>query len=197
MSSFRDKAGWAVAGALAIVLIGALARTTEGGPLDPPGPVGPTMRTLDVLTPSWSLLLRSDDVAEPGACDSSRFECVLDDTVVLDKETGLVWQKTPPVSTINSWFGALLTCANRTDGGRGGWHLPTIEELSTLIPLPSPNPFEISLTAEHWSSTTSPFDPTKAFTRVMGSTDFPVERAKETSGVVRMWCVRGGATPGS
>jgi hypothetical protein len=198
MRTLAERAGWAVAGALAIILVGTLARATEGGPLDPPGPTGSTLRALDKLVPSWSMRLPSDDAPGPDNCNSTRFECVLSDTAVLDKETGLVWERQPGISTINNWFGAMLVCESKLLGGldkRGGWHLPTIEELSTLVPFPTASPFDVSQTDEYWSSTTDTFDSTKVLTRVFGTTD-TLEKTRNTVGA-RIWCVRGGATPGS
>lgn len=178
-------------------VMGLLARGVRGGPLDPPGPVGSTMRTLDKLTPSWSVQLAADDSPSPDNCGSTRFECVFDGSAVLDKETGLVWQTAPSISTINTWAGARLACVSLVQGLRRGWHLPTIEELSTLLALPATAPFTgITATDEYWSSTTSPFDSTVALTRVIGTLAVG-ERPKDTSGVMRLWCVRGGATPGS
>jgi hypothetical protein len=48
----RQRLGWALTGALALTAILALARASVAGPLDPPGPVGSTMRTADELLPS-------------------------------------------------------------------------------------------------------------------------------------------------
>src|SRR5262245_29501247 len=53
--------------------------------LDPPGPPAPTMKTLDELQPVWNRVLPDND----------RFQLVMGDVAVLDKETGLVWQRVP------------------------------------------------------------------------------------------------------
>jgi hypothetical protein len=199
MTRLINRISGAIAGALALALIGIVAGALEAGPLDPPGPVASTMRTIDGLTPSWSLRLASDDAPAADDCNSSRFECVLGGDGVLDKETGLVWQRSPTVSTVNTWFGAQFTCAIAVAGSRGGWRLPSIEELSTLVAFPAANPFDdatVSLTGEYWTSTTDPFDQTRALTRSVGSQTV-TQRAKDTSGVVHLWCVRGGGTTGS
>ena len=49
--SLLDRAGWAIAGALAIALIGALAGVVSGGPLDPPGPPASTLPLVEPRTP--------------------------------------------------------------------------------------------------------------------------------------------------
>ncbi len=46
-----DRFGWAVAGALAIALIGALAGVVRGGPLDPPGPPASTLPLVEPRMP--------------------------------------------------------------------------------------------------------------------------------------------------
>ena len=53
MERLKSRLGWALAGALGIILVLALGRATLAGPLDPPGPVASTMRTIDELLPSW------------------------------------------------------------------------------------------------------------------------------------------------
>ena len=50
---------------------------------------------------------------------------------VLDKETGLVWEKAPSTD-VSAWRNAVIGCANKIVGGRFGWRLPAIEELSSL-----------------------------------------------------------------
>ncbi len=49
--SLLDRAAWAVAGALAVALIGSLAGVVRGGPLDPPGAPASTMKTLGDVEP--------------------------------------------------------------------------------------------------------------------------------------------------
>ena len=51
------RLGWALMGGLALVAVLAVARATTAGSLDPPGPLGPTMRTLDSLLPAWDRAL--------------------------------------------------------------------------------------------------------------------------------------------
>ena len=92
---------------------------------------------------------------------STRFNPVLDGEAVLDRETGLVWEKSPSTS-IRSWNSACTHCYQREVAGRKGWRLPTIEELASLVEtsapdspkLPAGNPFIGVQSSYYWSSTT-------------------------------------------
>ncbi len=63
---------------------------------------------------------------------AERFVEVLSNTSVLDRETGLVWQKATNDETY-TWYKAQDYCYKAAIGGRKGWRLPTIDELATLI----------------------------------------------------------------
>ena len=86
---------------------------------------------------------------------------------VLDKETGLVWEKTPSITLFN-WGAAGEHCTNATTtGNRKGWRLPSVHELRSLNDpsvappgptLPPGHPFTTGATgvqsAFYWSATT-------------------------------------------
>jgi len=143
------------------------------------------MKTLDEIPPTWSQKL-------PAA---ERFVIVLDGGAVLDKETGLVWEKSP-ATTARTWSSAVSYCYTRTVGGRKGWRLPTVEELASLIDttrsnpaLPGGHPFLNVQSNYYWSSTT-----------VEGYTDYAwavslylglVTNDLKT-GAIYVWPVRGG-----
>jgi hypothetical protein len=111
--------------------------TALAGTLEPAGPPAPTMKTLDQITPTWSQMIPGDQ----------RFDLVLNNQeAVLDKETGLVWARTPfgianwaGTGILCDWSNAVSVCSNTTIGGRSGWRLPTVEELGSLIDLSNPN----------------------------------------------------------
>ncbi len=92
------------------------------------------------------------DTTIPAAED--RFEVLssFQDGAVLDKETGLVWDREP--STLKFTYGsAERSCYRRQVGGtnaRSGWRLPSISELLSLTdetqispPLPIGHPFNL------------------------------------------------------
>ncbi len=144
--------------------------------------------TLNDIPPAWSRTLQCDTTACP------RFELVLGGAAVLDHETGLVWEKTPSLPPVN-WYLAVYDCALLTVGNRQGWHLPTIEQLASLLEgsvLPEGNPFTGVQSAGYWSATTSPLGADQALGVsfqggfVQGGLKAPLE------GGFYVWCVRGG-----
>ena len=122
----------------------------SAGDLDPSAAPGPTMKTLDEIPPTWSQKLPA----------SERFELVLDDEAVLDKETGLVWAKNANIDGTKTWLVAMGYCRDLIIAGRKGWRLPTVEELASLVDttqnfpaLPSGHPFDNVQSVTYWSST--------------------------------------------
>ena len=120
---------------------------------------------------------------------------------VLDRETGLVWERTPSGSSLTHWDFALTLCAEAGTGNRRGWRTPSIQELASLIDptngnmLPPGNPFQgvAASPTFYWSATSSPdiFAWVVAFGAVgphsVGTAD------KTDAGLT--WCVRGGSGP--
>lgn len=123
------------------------------------------------------------------------------DDLVWDLETGYVWERVPSQG-VGAWDRAGRTCRFLKKGGRFGFRLPTIEELSTLIDpdesqpaLPSGHPFEINI-GRYWTSTTDTLDfPIRAFIvnflSPPGGDQIPTTIEKSFSGGL-IWCVRGG-----
>jgi hypothetical protein len=198
MRSLLPKAGWMLAGVLALYVLSALAGVVTGGPLDPPGAPGPTFVTLDELRTSWHRVLASDDGGD--SCNSSRFECVFNGDAVLDNETGLVWERTPAESA-QDWQASFSNCnRDASTGGRYGWRLPSFEELASLFDtsadhLPEGHPFNnVLLTVQtFWSVTTAAGDPTGALSfqidHTIGSSP---GNGADKGFEFRAWCVRGG-----
>lgn len=192
-----NRAGWAIAGALALVLVASLARSINAGPLDPPGPVGSTMRTIGDLVPSWNTTLSSS-----GGCTSQRFSCVMGNGAVLDNETGLVWEKAPAFAAFtDSWFNFETLCTSNSTGGRLGWRMPTAEEMLSLkdpnaFPdgLPPGHPFTGLGNATFWTATSDPLNEDNARYVNMSPLGSSEQTAyKGTTNVASAWCVRGGS----
>jgi hypothetical protein len=91
--------------------------------------------------------------------DGTEGEFVLMGDVALDSATGLTWQR-DTVTAAYDWASAVDYCvALELDGG-GGWRLPSIKELLTLVddrhakPALNPRVFRGTATGHYWTSTT-------------------------------------------
>jgi len=133
---------------------------------------------------------------------------------VLDRETGLVWERTPISttpggSTETIWAAALSVCAGEgTDvgqfpntGNRWGWRTPSVQELASLIDstngnmLPPGNPFlGVSTGDSYWSATTNASNSGFAWAVGFGGGGLPVFADIKTQFHL-IWCVRGGSGP--
>jgi hypothetical protein len=148
---------------------------------------------IDLIPPSWSQVL---PVAE-------RFQLVMSGAAVLDKETGLVWERSPSAGNF-LWDAALFHCLTDTQvGGRKGWRLPKIEELASLVDptqedpaLPAGHPFaniQVLDGGPYWSATSNPGIPGEALYVFFG-TGSVGSRFKQLPGSeFHAWCVRGGS----
>jgi hypothetical protein len=67
---------------------------------------------------------------------------------VLDRETGLVWQRTP-IANMNSRGQAVTACQQVKVGGRQGWRLPRVDELMTLADVTNTDPSNVHLPGGH------------------------------------------------
>ena len=157
----------------------------KAGSLEPTVAPGSTMKTLDQIPPAWSQKLSA----------AQRFEIVLDGAGILDKETGLVWERTPE-KIERTWNDAVTYCYQKTVGGRKGWRLPTVDELTSLVDstqsnpsLPSGHPFLNVQSDVYWSDTSSASDAASAW-YVSMYTGLVYNYAKSNLGYV--WPVRGG-----
>ena len=185
------KSGRFVVGAMLWLAGMVFALSVLAGDLNPPGPPAPTMKTLDQVQPTWDQVL-------PAA---ERFKPVMGGAAVLDKETGLVWEKSP-ASTTYVWTNAVYRCLELNVGGRKGWHLPTAEQLASLVDtslssaptLPSGHPFtNVQTNKVYWTVTTKAGDTSYVwgvsfFYNPLGSLFF----GAKTVDTSYAWCVRGG-----
>ena len=191
MNTFASKAGWIAAALVGVTLVASWAGAINAGPLDPPGDPTSTMKSLDEIPGSWSRLLSST-----GGCTSERFDCVLEgDAAVLDRETGLVWEREPSENTLD-WDTAFDHCRDRNVGGRLGWRVPTVAEVQSLLDeaatdgLPADHPFVYTgPNVTFWSSSRDTASPSTRSIRV--SIDDGTAVDELTGSAHRTWCVRG------
>lgn len=130
-----------------------------------------------------------------------------DSAVVFDRETGLVWERSPSLSSFANWLAAQSHCNNSDTGGRMGWRLPTVQELTSLRDpdqsnpsLPPSHPFnnvQFSAGAAYWSATTYAADTTAAWVVQFSNATGGVGNGNKAglSGANFVWCVRGGQGP--
>jgi hypothetical protein len=151
-------------------------------------------------TPSWDQKIQCDTSA---TCPRFIVLANWNNEAVLDRETGLVWEKSPtgpPASPGSApWDAALFSCLhNKVVGNRLGWRLPTIQELASLIDpsvaapgptLPAGHPF-VLLGAVYWSATTVVDDANSAYSAAFNGSNHVDFGPK--FGALFVWCVRGG-----
>lgn len=151
----------------------ALAQTTAPGPY--------------YATPSWDQTLPS----------ATRFIILsnFNSEAVLDRETGLVWERSPQTAP-REWTNARSICTANTTGGRKGWRLPSVHELASLVDptqtnpaLPLGHPFTNVLPTFYWSATTTVNDPTAAWVVVFGGGGVG---GADKGNSFQVWCLRGG-----
>jgi hypothetical protein len=118
---------------------------------------------------------------------------------VLDRETGLVWEKSPTSPPAN-WNITETFCNQKSIGNRKGWRVPTLQELASLVDaaptntgsprLPPGHPFSLVQSAPYWSATGRLFQhPESAwYVDLSNGGVFATER----SNIFYVWCVRGG-----
>ena len=194
---------------LTIALVMFLPGLCPAGSLEPSEPPGPTMKTLDEIytRPVWDMFDKTfvdwPDNPRFAVCDNGTTQT--SDDMVLDKETGLVWDRDLSGRWGNTRVELKVAhslCNELANAGRLGWRLPTLWELSSLVDrshwnpaLPSGHPF-INVQsgyvdgkeAFYWTASTSPninlaytlqFDIGKAWNHAKDDLHY-------------FWCVRGG-----
>ncbi len=125
---------------------------------------------------------------------------------VLDKQTGLVWEKSPSITPV-TWWEARDHCTKyTTTGNRTGWRLPAVHELTSLIytnvptpglTLPPGHPFLLIRSNVYWSATGDADQTTQDYLIDAWFVDFSngfvsVLDKGDISIPHYAWCVRGG-----
>jgi hypothetical protein len=116
---------------------------------------------------------------------------------VLDKETGLVWERSPAITNNFTWQAARDHCLDLVTVNRKGWRLPSIHELASLPDpsvapgpkLPPGHPFPTVQSASYWSATTEALNPFVAWREFF---EFGAAGTSNKTNHSRAWCVRGG-----
>jgi len=149
-------------------------------------------------TPSWDQTLACTTLAN---CPRFVVLANMSSAAVLDRETGLVWERSPSTERV-AWRGGLVHCNEFTTiGNRLGWRLPTLQELASLIDpsqnspaLPPGHPFlDVQLTDYYFTATSDGRNTDNKFVvsfandgdlanGLTGNQDLPKF----------IWCVRGG-----
>ena len=146
-------------------------------------------------TPSWDQTLACTALNN---CPRFIVLSNMGSNAVLDRETGLVWERSP-ATTIQTWNLARSHCTDRKTGGRMGWRLPSVHELGSLVDpsvpfftvaLPSGHPFTILDSFTYWSATTNAEDTSRAW--VMSIFNPSSSHADKGLSRFPVWCVRGG-----
>jgi hypothetical protein len=156
-------------------------------------------------TPSWDQKLQCDTQA---TCPRFIVLSNWNNEAVLDRETGLVWERSPGIlpgtSTLAVTWDPARACVGKNVGGRKAWRLPSVQELASLVDpsvgfpgpsLPAGHPFMNVQQGFYWSATTLANSPAVAdsslFAWAIDFTDGGLSvLAKTTSRFV--WCVRAG-----
>ena len=181
-----------MSGALCLVMILGFGTVTAAGAAGEQGN-NPLQRVLDLLG-SFGDVSHSWSKALPAA---ERFVVLeaFSNEAVLDRNTGLVWERAPRHDS-RRWFSGQYECLRATTGGQMGWRMPSISEMTSLLDpsrtnpaLPEGTPFDIGGQAFFWTAT-----------RRAGFTDLAwgvnvrdgFVDDYEFSLQVSSWCVRGG-----
>jgi len=186
----RLTPGLLILGMLAVLSGPAQAQTTANGPY--------------YATPSWDQTLPT----------ATRFIILsnLGSAAVLDRETGLVWERSPD-GTRRIRRQAASACHDKVISGRKGWRPPTIAELASLVDplqtdpaLPAGHPFTgvqsggpSFFRAFYWSSSSFPEEatglpppfPVTVDSEILDFTNGTVGTTNSKANERLSWCVRG------
>ena len=186
----RRRRNRVILGVLALGLLAGVALTAHPARAQEVNEVAPSVSAVGpyYALPSWDQKIAA----------ATRFVVLTNwsSQAVLDKETGLVWMRSPQGGVVNQQT-ASAVCLGRTVGNRKGWRLPSLPELASLIDpsapapfLPVGHPFLNVRSTLYWSATTDAEVPTLAW-GVLFNNDGVVTRDDKTAPGYA-WCVRGG-----
>ncbi len=137
--------------------------------------------------------------AAQGICTPQNFtvQTISSQKVVLDNNTGLMWQQTIPTSTY-TWANAVSYCENLEYAGYTDWRLPTPKELLTIVdnsrykPVIDTTYFPNTPSSYFWSSSTHAYDTNDAW---LVDFSYGSVYGNYKTGNLYVRCVRGAALP--
>jgi hypothetical protein len=139
-------------------------------------------------TPSWDQTLPA----------SARFIVLsnMKSEAVLDRETGLVWQRSPSTND-EIWRVSLQRCSTLIIADRRAWRLPRLEELASLLDLsrtqpalPAGHPFLNVQNSTYWTANSNIENSTYAIG--VSFYDSNLSEFNNKGDRNFYWCVRGG-----
>lgn len=137
---------------------------------------------------------------------ASRFKIVMDGDAILDRETGLAWERRPD-GIHYDWRTAFIKCRFKKIGGRLGWRMPTLEEQLSLLDydgtraqLPAGHPFIFESPPFVWVATAAPYNEDhfhlnsidQGYHVNMSGSPQPIDSDPVGMADFSSWCVRGG-----
>jgi hypothetical protein len=137
----------------------------------------------------------------------SRFKVLSDfnSAAVLDRETGLVWERKPDPLSRGSWPFIDNECLANFTGGRLGWRPPAIEEVLSLMDplqadkLPAQHPFDLGpsvrdVPRSFWTMSSDNVQPANNSFAFYANFEpgGSFNSDDKISGLHRFWCVRSG-----
>jgi hypothetical protein len=148
--------------------------------------------------PSWDQTLACTTLAN---CPRFIVLSNMNSAAVLDRETGLVWERSPSTDRFswNGFDGAKGHCNTLRLGHRRGWRLPTVQELASLVDDDSPDTSSTSLPPGHpftgvggfyWSAISAVELNHAWYVLFSGHGDVGLEHSDTAQ--LGAWCVRGG-----
>ena len=199
------------AGVVALLFVTGFVLWSWAGNLEPPGPPGPTMVTLE------EIFAKLDEPVDVCFDNVGRF-VVCGDGAVKDNLTGLFWLENANCFGIQTWAGASIAAAQLGDGqcgltdgsSPGDWRLPTQAEWQTIVDQANTNgcgaptfpdtsgigccgvfpcAFAGVQSANYWSSTTNASGPHSAWNPSLNVGNlFSIFKAN----IIFVWPVRAG-----
>jgi Protein of unknown function (DUF1566) len=143
-------------------------------------------------TPSWDQTMAC---TAPANCPRFVVLSNFNSEAVLDRETGLVWERSPDAQLF-FWISAVFHCSMTKVGNRMGWRLPTVAELTSLIDPatsvpPAGHPFVNVQQLDYWSGTSNMRNFDFGFTFELYGLNRLLNRQRDQA-MAYVWCVRGG-----